>query len=337
MPNCKRGPQCSALPAQTLPGLFQIPGTRPCTHPEGERRVGRVGQLPGGPPRVGHLLPVAVAALDGHRGDGGAAAGVGDGQAQPRAGALEVHHSHLGRRRGGRGGSRADGWHALPCASAGWCSGGSMRSPAPLPAPPADTPTHTHTHTCMGSGGAHSTRRYCMLMRPMPGSASCRTGGKRRGWGRVSASRRREGRMVPLGLCTKACGGHSPGGADARAGTAAREHLHCWPSCHPAATQPPPACPPTLAKARDCTSMWSASHSGQESEIMAMMDSGLPALSVLHTPAGWGRGKQGAQKFGTGAGAGTGVAGRAAMAAAPAGQGQARAAGCCRRPAALLA
>lgn len=46
--------------------------------------------------------------------------------------------------------------------------------------------------------------------------------------------------------------------------------------------------------------MWLASHSGQESEIMAMMDSGLPELSVLHTPAGAGQGRQGSRQVGAG-------------------------------------
>ncbi len=32
--------------------------------------------------------------------------------------------------------------------------------------------------------------------------------------------------------------------------------------------------------------MWSDPHSGHSSEIMTAMDSGLPAESVLHTPAG---------------------------------------------------
>lgn len=51
--------------------------------------------------------------------------------------------------------------------------------------------------------------------------------------------------------------------------------------------------PPTFAKVRDCTSTWSASHSGHLSEIITITLSGLPALSVLHTPAGGEEGRRG--------------------------------------------
>lgn len=43
----------------------------------------------------------------------------------------------------------------------------------------------------------------------------------------------------------------------------------------------------TFANVRLCTSMWSAPHSGHSSLIMIFTLRGLPAESVLHTPAGW--------------------------------------------------
>ena len=59
----------------------------------------------------------------------------------------------------------------------------------------------------------------------------------------------------------------------------------------PPRSRPQPPSPPTFAKVSDWTSMWSAPHSGHLSEIMTITDRGLPAESVLHTPAGgvgWG-------------------------------------------------
>lgn len=57
-----------------------------------------------------------------------------------------------------------------------------------------------------------------------------------------------------------------------------------------------------LANAAACTSRWSASHSGHESETMMRMESGWPAASALQAPAqgaregGWRAGSEGGWK-----------------------------------------
>ena len=108
--------------------------------------------------------------------------------------------------------------------------------------------------TCMSWGGAHCTRRYCMPMRPKPGLASL---------AKASAcTQRRDG---PSSRSMANC----PYTERDNRGASSRGTHH-----HPLGGT--------------WTSMWLASHWGQESVIWTITDSGWPAESVLHTPAGEG-------------------------------------------------